>query len=154
MEVYRYYTVSRPPILGGLPKAELIHNQRSWLTQDPQPVDIPGDFTAWGWVEWTEPLPFKLMNGLLPADPVERAAYRFWQEADGDLDETKWLLSDYLGNPDDFLQDNMQQDSLCEEALIIKRVLQTDSIRSLAQPRSQGVDYLSLLAEVVPIVFD
>lgn len=51
MVVYRYYTKNRPPAPGAVPMLDTLLDVNPWPCKRRE-----GDFSAWGYVEYSEPL--------------------------------------------------------------------------------------------------
>lgn len=118
----RYYYLSRPGAYGHQPDG---FTDRNTFMPSKATPEAEGRHT-FGWVEYAEPLTFEAIDkwGFWPADPVERARYAFWQEADRDAAQMQWLLDDYLGCDAEFARAEIVKEhdynGLFAAALILK----------------------------------
>lgn len=51
MTIYRYFTIDRPPMLGGVPKENMVRCEAY-----EEPVRNPFRGNVWGYVDYSEPL--------------------------------------------------------------------------------------------------
>ena len=115
MATFKYYAINRPDVYPARRKT----GQENWIPARP----TPAGYYAWGWVEYDQQLPFKTVweYELLPGDPVERALYGFWLEADRNRETFQALLVDYLSQPTAVINALIKRgDLLAEYALTLR----------------------------------